>query len=381
MSHTSDFVVVGGGVFGVWIAWFLRQRKYTVTLVDAYGAGNSRSSSGDESRVIRMAYGADALYTRWAAHSLRLWQELFARVGVSLFVNTGMLWLAADGDVSAKQSVGVLSEEGVEHEVISERQIAERFPQFSLDDVKFGIFEPNSGILMARRSVVAVLDDAVRQGVQYRIDAISPPAPAAFSELKTAHGETLSAGAYIFACGAWLNKLFPELLSTRLFPTRQAVFYFGTPAGHAEFQVPRMPTWLHRCDDMYGMPDIENRGIKLANDLHGPPVDPDSENRLVSQAEELQARNYLRRRLPALKDAPVLETRICQYENTWNGDFLLDRHPEWNNVWLAGGGSGHGYKHGPAIGDYLSKQILQEAPPEPRFSLASKKEIQQRAIF
>jgi glycine/D-amino acid oxidase-like deaminating enzyme len=142
-----------------------------------------------------------------------------------------------------------------------------------------------------------------------------------------------------------------------------------------------MPTWLHRGDEMYGLPDIENRGIKLANDRHGPPADPDNEIRLVSKAAEHEARDYLRYRLPALKDAPVVEARVCQYENTCNGDFLLDRHPDWENVWLAGGGSGHGFKHGPVVGEYLAGRIFKERSPEPRFSLRTKLEMQLRTVY
>src|SRR3954468_9044686 len=99
----ADFVVVGAGVFGVWTAHFLRRRGHTVTLVDAYGAGNTRSSSGDESRIIRMGYGNDTLYTRWAARSLHLWKELFAITGDALFINTGVLWLGTDTDRYTQQ--------------------------------------------------------------------------------------------------------------------------------------------------------------------------------------------------------------------------------------------------------------------------------------
>jgi monomeric sarcosine oxidase len=383
MRARSDFVVVGSGVFGAWIAHCLAQRNHSVTLVDAYGAGNSRSSSGDESRIIRMGYGADALYTRWAARSLDLWQQMFRATGTPLFVNTGMLWLASKKDTYVEQTLATLSAEGIPHEKLTAAEIGLRFPQFNLEDVEFGIFEPQSGVLLARRAVMAVVEDAVRLGVKHTIDAVLPPkaSPGHLSALNTRNGETLTADTFVFACGAWLPKTFPALLATRLFPTRQEVFYFGPPAGSREFKPKAMPTWLHRGDEIYGMPDIENRGIKLANDRHGPPADPDNEVRLVSNAAEREARDYLHRRLPALKDAPVVETRVCQYENTCNGDFLLDRHPDWENVWLAGGGSGHGFKHGPAVGEYLAGRIFKEHPPEPRFSLSTKLEMQLRTVY
>jgi glycine/D-amino acid oxidase-like deaminating enzyme len=294
-----------------------------------------------------------------------------------------MLWLAAADDMPAQETLATLSAERITHEKLTPAEISQRFPQFSLENVEFGIFEPQSGVLLARRAVTAVLEEAVRLGVQYRIEAAVSPnqARGKLSRLLTRGGEEFSAATFVFACGAWLAGLFPNLLNTRIFPTRQEVFYFGTPPGAKEFLPGAMPTWLHRTDDMYGMPDVDNRGIKLACDRHGPPADPDSELRVVSETGKIEAVKYVRRRLPALKDAPIVESRVCQYENTWNGDLLLDRHPDWDNVWIAGGGSGHGFKHGPSVGEYLSGRILNEISAEPRFSFISKKERQERAVY
>jgi monomeric sarcosine oxidase len=383
MSERADFVVVGAGVFGAWIAHALRQRNHSVIVVDAYGAGNSRSSSGDESRIIRMGYGPDALYTRMAARSLHLWQQLFRTTGNDLFVNCGMLWLAGANDTYTRQTEAVLSAQGIAHEKLAAGEIGARFPQFAIDDVEFGIFEPESGVLLARRAVVAGLEDTVRMGAKYRLDAVVPPEDTGprLSAIRTRSGETLEGDTFIFAGGAWLPKLFPTLLQSRLFPTRQEVFYFGAPAGQSEFRPGTMPAWLHHGDQMYGLPDIENRGVKIACDRHGEAVDPDVETRIASNSGLREARAYLRRRFPALQGAPVVETRVCQYENTCNGDFLLDRHPECENVWLAGGGSGHGFKHGPAVGEYLAGRIFGDVGAEPRFSVTAKLTAQQRAVY
>jgi len=129
------------------------------------------------------------------------------------------------------------------------------------------------------------------------------------------------------------------------------------------------------------MPDLESRGFKIANDRHGEAVDPDTQSRLPSAEGIATARKYLARRFPALKDAPVVETRVCQYENTSNGDFLIDRHPAFENVWLVGGGSGHGFKHGPSLGEYVAARVKQGGPIEPRFSLETKQTIKKRAVF
>jgi sarcosine oxidase len=175
--------------------------------------------------------------------------------------------------------------------------------------------------------------------------------------------------------------VFPEVLGARIFPSRQEVFFFGVPAGDTRFAPPALPTWLFQEDLFYGMPDLESRGLKIAYDDHGERVDPDTQSRIVTAEMTDKVRNYVARRFPALRDAPIVETRVCQYENTSNGDFLIDRHPGMENVWFVGGGSGHGFKHGPAVGEYVTGRLLDRKEPEPRFSLGTKATTQNRVVF
>ena len=185
----------------------------------------------------------------------------------------------------------------------------------------------------------------------------------------------------VFVCGPWLPRLFPEVLGDRIVPTRQEVFFFGPPAGEGGFAPPRMPAWIDFGEEVYGLPDLEGRGFKVAPDRHGPPFDPDSGERVVAAESVDRIRAFLARRFPALARAPLLETRVCQYENTSNGDFLIDRHPDRKDVWLVGGGSGHGFKHGPAVGRHVADRIARGAPGEPRFSLTSKKAERRRQVY
>jgi len=381
-TRTYDVAVIGAGVFGAWTAWHLTKRKQNVLLVEAYGPAHSRASSGGETRIIRMSYGPDEIYTRWSQDSLQRWKELFAATGERLFKETGVLWLAGEGDSRLSASMETLGRCGVNHEILQRADLERRYPQVNFDGVTRGLLEPGSGVLLARRAVSCTVKSAVRQGAELQIAQILPPHGAKKLEfIETAAGERISAGAFVFTCGAWLGKVFPEVLGERIFPSRQEVFYFGTPAGDARFAPPALPTWFFQTDDVYGMPDIESRGLKMAHDTHGGPVDPDTQSRIVSEDCAEWARNFVAGRFPALKGAPIVETRVCQYENTSNGDFLIDRHPELSNVWLVGGGSGHGFKHGPAFGKYTAAQVMGEGSAEARFSLATKKTQQERTVY
>lgn len=390
-SKTHDVAVVGAGVFGAWTAYQLQRSGKRVVLIDAHGPGNSRSSSGDESRIMRMGYGADEFYSRSAKRSLELWKTFFADIREPLLPQTGVLWLGSEDDPYALNSFETLNRLGVPVEKLSIDQARTRFPQISLNGISWCFLEPEGGVLMARRAVQAVVREATKHGVEYLQAAIEiggptvapgPDARATLPHITTANDQRISASVFVFACGAWLPKIFPQLLADRIRPTRQEVFYFGAPAGDRRFAAPGLPTWIDFKNEAYGLPDLEGRGVKVAIDRHGPAFDPDTGNRVVSSEGLAEAREYLARRLPEMKDAPVTETRVCQYENTSNGDFLIDRHPTFENVWLVGGGSGHGFKHGPFVGEYVAARIEGKTNDiEARFSLATKASERRRAVY
>ena len=389
-NSVYDVAVIGAGVFGAWTAYELRRSGRQVILVDAYGAGNSRSSSGDESRIIRMGYGADDIYTRSAQRSLERWQELARECNQKLFHQTGVLWLAHEDDPYQLKTSETLSHVGISFERLATDEITRRYPQIGLENIAWGMLEPESGILSARRAVQALAGAAIKSGVEFLQGAVdvsgtgvSPVSPQDTLEtITTAQGQQISAAIFVFACGPWLPKLFPNLLGDKIRPSRQEVYYFGPPAGDVGFTSPALPTWIDFKGEAYGLPDIEGRGVKVAIDRHGEPFDPDTGDRVVTSEGLAQARRCLARRLPSLKDAPVIETRVCQYENTPNGDFLIDRHPEFENVWLVGGGSGHGFKNGPAVGEYVAARINGNSEGiEPRFTLATKKPGHQRMVY
>jgi len=380
-----DVVVIGAGVFGSWTARVLSCRGRSVLLLDAWGAGHSRSSSGGESRIIRMGYGVDEIYTRMAMRSFAQWQELSRDAGERLFHRTGVLWIGRAGNPYSESTRITLERAGVPLEILSAAELAKRYSQMVLPEPgTFGLLEPESGAVMARRAMAALLEDLLRRGVEYITAAVQAPSGWGILDgVETTNGQRISADVFVFACGPWLPKLFPDLLGKRIYPTRQEVFFFAPPAGDRRFSPLQLPVWIDFTDPRgpYGFPDLERRGFKLAFDRHGAAFDPDSGDRTLGLGSVAEAHSFLAQRFPALSHAPLAEFRVCQYENTSNGDFLVDRHPELENVWLVGGGSGHGFKHGPAVGEHLSARILDGAAAEPRFTLSSKAETQQRTVY
>ena len=382
-GEVYDVAVVGAGVFGAWTAYRLKEAGRRVALLDAYGPGNARASSGGQTRVIRMGYGDQEIYTRWSMHSLDVWKSVFSQIGrPSLFQEVGVLWMARGEDPLTTKTLATLQRLGVVHERVGRSELERRWPQIDFGPNTWAIHEPDSGFLMAFHAVQAVVQIAEANGVEYLQEAVVPPTgKGRLNSVATQSGKTVRAGTFVFACGPWLPKVFPDLLGERIFPTRQEVFYFGPAPGDARFRSPAMPVWVDFAEEIYGIPDFKGRGFKVAPDHHGPAFDPDTGTRVITPETLATVRKFVARRFPGLKDAPLVSSEVCQYENTSNGDFLIDRHPERDNVWLVGGGSGHGFKHGPAVGEYVSARIAESGPVEARFSLATKQKVQKRAVY
>ncbi len=378
-------MVVGAGVFGAWTAEHLRRAGHRTILIDSFGPAHSRSSSGGESRMTRAGYGKDAIYARMAAASLVEWRTLSASAGVPIFSRSGVLMFFARTEEHFTDTMRVHRELKLPTEALDRAAMQRRFPMIDFSGIEVGYFEPGFGALLARRAVQSLVNEHLTVGGLFQIAAVKPPepAPGRLRGVFTTRGQWLEADRFVFACGPWLPKLFPALLDRKIVATRQEIFYFAPPAGDRTYQPHTMPGWadFNGGDIYYGFPELDGKGVKFAHDTHGAVVDPDTQSRQYSAAALADVTAFRDRRFPGLRGAPLIGAEVCQYENSSNGDFLIDRHPDMPNVILVGGGSGHGFKHGPEVGRLAAALTLSTGPqPEPRFTLATKGKSQNREV-
>lgn len=370
-AQARHVAVIGAGAFGGWTALWLARRGARVTVIDAWGPGNMRASSGGETRVIRGSYGDRAIYTRMAARALRLWKDAEREWQRRLYHPTGALWMFGADDSFASASAKAMSAEGLPVERPSLDDARRRWPQIDFAGVRSLMFEREAGYLLARQSCGVVLERARAAGVDYRTGAAAPvSATRAIDRIRLADGGSVAADAFVFACGPWLGSLFPDVVGTRVRPTRQETYYFGPAAGDSRFDETTLPVWVDYGERLiYGVPGNTHRGFKIADDSLGTDFDPTNGSRDLTAGQVDAARAFIRRRFPALGDAPLLGGEVCQYENSPDSHFIVDRHPGAPNVWIVGGGSGHGFKMGPVLGEMVADLVLREGEPDPTFRL------------
>jgi monomeric sarcosine oxidase len=372
MRSAQRVVVIGAGAFGGWTALNLAKRGANVTLIDAWGAGNQRASSGGETRVIRGAYNGQRVYIEMVRRAFDLWVEYEKEWNRALLQQTGALWMfETDDDAFIRRSVDIMREARLTAKELSLADATEQFPQVRFDGLRRVWWEEEAGFLLARESCELVREACERAGVDYvtahaKVGAITS---GRLSDVTLSDGTRAEADTFVFACGPWLGKLFPDVLDWRVRATKQDVLYFGTPPGDRKFDVGAMPVWVTIGSRLiYGIPGNERRGFKMADDTLGAEVEPTSLERVVSPASIMTARATLRRRFPALARAPLVHAEVCQYESTPDGHYLMDWHPVARNVLLLGGGSGHGFKMGPAVGEMAARLVSGEGNVVPLFA-------------
>lgn len=369
----SSIAVVGAGAFGGWTALWLLRAGFKVTLIDAWGAGNSRSTSGDETRVTRSTYGANETYFDLNIRALELWESHQKLWNKSLFFNTGVLWFCyEDKPEMIEATQPFMQKHGLSYQYFSTKEASKKFPHINTSDLHHLVFDPNGGYLKAREGCAAVLEAFVGEGGNY-VNASAKPSSIRNGKMDSillSNGETFGADSFVFACGSWLGQLFPEVLGKIITCTKQEAYYLGVPATQASL-FDEMPVWidLDGKDFYYGIPKNAYRGFKVGVDKRGEIFEPTNGSRMMNMETYKKATAFMAHRFPSLANAPLIENRVCHYENSPDGNFILDTHPESANCWFLGGGSGHGYKHAPAIGELAANIISGSKALVPLFQM------------
>lgn len=373
-SRGASVIVIGAGAFGGWTALYLLRAGFRVTLLDAWGGGNSRSSSGDETRVIRSTYGGNALYFDLNIRALELWKSHQRDWGLQLFFPAGVLWFCyRENEPMIEESRPFMRRHGLEYQYLLPGEARVRYPHIHVDDLSHLVLDPYGGYLKAREGAIAVQEAFIREGGTY-LQALAKPGKIHHQRMENIEledGSLLEGDTFVFACGSWLRQVFPEALGGFIHCTRQEAYYLGVPSRYAK-HFDEMPVWVDAdgADFYYGIPGNARRGFKVGVDRRGAAFDPTQDERILNPEVLDHARSFMTHRFPVLKNAPLIENRVCHYGNTSDGNFLLDLHPDAQNCWMMGGGSGHGYKHGPALGEKAAGIIAGQLPLEPAFLLA-----------
>jgi sarcosine oxidase len=370
-----EVVVIGAGAFGGWTALYLREMGVAVTLIDQYGPGNARASSGGETRQLRANQGDREIYTQWSLEAMERWQQREAEWGQQFFLRTGQIQLATEWTPFLEDTKRAFDRRKIAYEELTPEEVAHRYPQLDTTGIAFAVFTPSTGVLRARERCLAVARAFERKGGRLLTSHVAPGRQqrGKLQDVRLATNERVFAQQFVFACGPWLPKVFPDVLKDRLRTPRRVVLFYGTPPGDQRFSYPHFPTWS--TPGAYGFPSVDGKGFKVAPPGDDTMVDPDVQERIVTSEEMRRGRELIARWFPALRDQPLVESRVCQYENSVDAHVFVAQHPALENVWLVGGGSGQGDKHGIMFGEYVARRVLgKDTPPELKSVFALKPE-------
>jgi len=367
-AERYDFAVIGAGAFGGWTALHLRQRGAAVVLIDQYGPGNSRATSGDETRGVRSSYGDrphGRLWMRWARRAMGRWkqfdEEQRDHIGGQLLFPTGDIICREEEELFTTRTREWWNLERIPHEVVPVDEARKRWPVVDFTGITVVLHEPDAGVVRARRACEAVGFVFTRLGGQVRIGYVTPAEVEGrrLGAVAFPNGDRIVADTFCFALGPWMPKQFPSVLGKLMNLPVGHVCYFATPPGDSRFTYPNLPSWNFR--GVTGWPALvpDNRGFRVRSGGERA-FDPDLSQRIVPPESIERNRAVLRARFPLLANAPLSETRACHYESSATRNFLIDRHPDFDNVWLAGGGSAEGFKFGPVVGEYVAGRVVGE---------------------
>ena len=366
MRKNCEVIVVGAGIAGVMTALSILRRGYSVQLIDRWAPGHPRASSTDYTRIIRSIHGKDRLYTQWVREARLRWLELQEEIQKTLFVECGALVLASEGNSDWEDStIPTFDEVGVPYFKFDASELKLRFPQFDYKNVAYGLFEPESGMIMSHRAVVETAKLFVQGGGRLLRGRVHSD----HNEKLYLNNKQLEADLIVVAAGPWLGELFERTIRPISKVVRQNIIYTSTPDSDTSYDSENMPCWVDHGYQAYGTPSVEGHGVKAAIAWTEIIIDLDNDERVVDEATFNRTRQYIRNRLPKLMGQRAVDQKACQVAMTPDTHFIIDFHPEFENVLIAGGCSGHLFKHGPVFGDYTAGVGLREFGTAERFKI------------
>ena len=366
MSRPLEAVVVGAGIAGAMTALYLRRAGLSVKLVDAWDPGHARAASAGTHRLIRSTHGTDELYTLWSREARLRWMEMSREMGQRFYYESGVVILAAEGHSEWEDATQItLSRLGIPFFVVPPGELPIRLPVVNPQGIAYGLWEPEAGFILSKDALVATVALFRSEGgevIRARVETDE-------SERPLLGGKPIRSDLVVMACGAWMGGLFPRTLGRLLDIVRQDVILVSPSAGDTRYDWEHMPGWIDHGYPAYGVPAVGGHGFKAAFAWHHGAMDIDRSDRVTDPSTVARCRRYLATRFPDLADSVITDQKVCQIVNTPDRHFIIDRHPNHENIVLVTGGSGHLYKHGPVVGEYVTGFALGRHGTDRRFRL------------
>jgi glycine/D-amino acid oxidase-like deaminating enzyme len=365
----SKVIVVGAGINGVTSAIELNKRDHRVILVDPGPLPHPLAASTDISKAVRAAYGPDAEYTELAERSIKLWREWNEEFGVELYHEIGVMFVRRlemkPGDFEY-ESFNMLQRRGHKVERMNSGQPWKRFPAWNPELFRDGVLEVEAGYAESGRVVATLIERAKSAGVELRESTRCSHLDEGDDRIKgivLEDGERIAGDHVVMAVGAWTPYLLP--FTKKFFRTSgQPVFHLKPPRSDL-FAPKRFPVFGAdiTTTGYYGFPLNRDGIVKIANHGLGRELSPESSQRAVTSEEEENLRKFLSWAFPALAEAPIVYTRVCMYCDTHDGNFWITRDPEREELVIAAGDCGHGFKFAPVLGEIIADAVEGKSNP------------------